>query len=162
MTKRLREFQCSTDGENSSIESNTPEKVVDIINGENTLTIRERLDKRRKLNKSNHRLIEREEDVDHISSRYELQKFNNGGQEYDEEKNEVKFTNDEGPSQYERSRIERLEKGLSKRIKDLNTDRKLSSRGRINSYESWLDKYGELDSQIDSFLYNFMQDREDL
>ena len=161
MTENIKETQCSSDGGDSSIISNAPENTIDVVNKDETMTIRERLLMRKKTNRINHRLIESEdEEKKDIILRYKLQKYNNGGQEYNEETNEVKFSDDDGPSQYEKNRYKKIDADRTKRIEDQRKkleDRK-KSLDRLPSYERDMDRYGTLDDQIDEFLYEYVQE----
>jgi hypothetical protein len=111
--------------------------------------IRERKQRNRLLRESLG-LPEEEEELSPV--RYQLQKFTNGGQEYDPETNEVKFSETDEPSVYEQWRRERLDKARSARIEDAKAPRSYHS-----TYERAMDQKGALDDQVDDFLAEYIK-----
>lgn len=97
--------------------------------------------------------------------RYQLQQFTNGGEDYDPETNQVKFSDKEDePSAYEKWRREKVDAGRKARIETQKKDqeREAISQGETSEW-AWERRGGvsNLDNQIDQFLADYIEERRD-
>ena len=128
-----------------------------VVYGPSVKSIEERLAHRKMRNQLLREATEKGEEVEPYKVRYKLQDWANGGQEYDPEKNEVKFTDAGGPSEYERWRREKID---SRRKNRLDAEKKDDERNRsvyTSTYERNMDRRNMLDGQVDDFLAEYIE-----
>jgi hypothetical protein len=167
---QLKEETATADaGGSSSINANTPEHVIDIVNGDQTQsTLKERMAARRTANRRNRQLIRENAstykadpkvDADDIAKtphvRYQLQKFTNGGTPTADGGIDGK---DGGPSSYEEWRYELNDKKRRARLTQEKHDLERPGRSPDTSI---IDRRRTLDNQIDDFLFEYIKERED-
>jgi hypothetical protein len=157
--KELQETQTAGAGGSSSVESTAPEHTIEIVNGDNTKTLKERLELRKQLNaitEENLRLRRLREEADNKDSdyskvRYKLQSFVNGGTPYIDENGVSQIDGEKnGPSSYEAWRAGINNKKRDVRIKQEQEDR--NSVFASPKHTTLPDPKTVLDQQSDSFL----------
>jgi hypothetical protein len=174
MADTVRETACAGAGGASSIASAAPEHVIDIVNGEETKSaIRERILARKLANLHARRHIREaaatskadpKSDADDEAglphTRYKLQKFTNGGTPYIDEEGKARTDGAESKSSgYEAWRREINDRKRKARLEQEKAD--LERVGRSPD-RAVIDRRRQLDSQVDDFLYNWIQEQEDL
>jgi hypothetical protein len=123
---KLGETQIAGAGGSSSIESAAPEHTIEVVNGQETKTLQERLELRKQLNKITDEALRlrnlkekiSDDESDYSRCRYKLQQWTNGGTPYVDE-NGVAQTDGEkdGPSSYEAWRAGMNSKKRDARLK---------------------------------------------
>jgi hypothetical protein len=133
------------------IAAHAPEHPIDIINGERTLKLNERIQNLHRNNRTVNKLIESGE-TEKISKeikvspqvRYQIQEFNNG----------------EGEGQatdYEKWRREKVDAGRKHRLEVEANDLETRRAWGQSSYERGMDHSNTLDGQIDDFLADYIR-----
>jgi hypothetical protein len=164
---KIYESACAGDGGSSSVTACAPEHTIEVVNGDDTKTLKERLELRKELNAHLFEAIDTKtlakelstEDSPLNSVRYKLQKFTNGGTPYVDENGTPQVDGKKGdPSGYEawragindKKRTDRLEQEEDDRTSiyasPKNTDTNFKTLdGQRDDFLSWyVDKYGQL------------------
>lgn len=163
---RLQEDEgASVTASGSGIDAAAPENQIDELEESMNQSMRERIRERIKRNVTVRRAIREgnteviEEDVPE-RVRYQLQDWENGNQTIDPETNEVKF--EEGTSEYEKWRREKVDAGRKARLETEEKDRERSRTWNTSTYESTMNHMNELDGQIDDFLADYIKQKKQM
>jgi hypothetical protein len=155
----IRETLTAGAGGGSSIEANAPEHTIEIVNGDESKTLKERIELRKQLNKiteeslrlRNLREKANDGESDYSQLRYRLQKFTNGGTPYIDENGTPQIDGEkDGPSSYEAWRAGINNKKRDARIKLEKEDR--NSPFASPRHTTAPDPKTVLDNQADEFL----------
>jgi hypothetical protein len=158
-TAKISETQTAGAGGGSSIESAAPEHTIEVVNGEETKMLQERLELRKRLNEITDEALrlrtlkEKAEDVtsDYNQVRYKLQSFVNGGTPYVDENGVAQIDGEkDGPSSYEAWRAGINSKKRDARLKLENEER--NSPFASPKHTTRPDPSTVLDGQADEFL----------
>ena len=157
---------ASVTAQSSGVDQFTPENPIKKIDEISRSSIDRRIRERKLRNAVLRRAIKEgnEEKILDVptSVRYQLQDFDNSGESYDPETNEVKFSEKRaGPSDYEKWRREKTDKGRNSRMEQDRKDKERRARVATSSYERWIDQSNALDDQVDTFLSEFIEEHRD-